>query len=391
MPPDEPQRLATLQAFDVLDSLPEQSFDDLCRLAASACDAPIAFISLLERDRQWFKSMIGLEVQESPREGSFCGYTILGDGLLEVEDVQLDPRFVNAPILSIEPRVRFYAGEPLRAFNGCALGALCVMDLRPRRLERDRRRALTTLGRQVETQLELRRLNLDLVRIDRVRERLSQFVLHDLSSPVTAIGLAAADLRRRAKDPDAVTGIADDIDAAIDLMHGLIADLRDLAISRAGALAPRWQTVALATLAERVRAMTAPKLRVRGLRIDLDLDDAPEAVEADPHLLRRLLQNLVVNAIDFSPDGGVIRIRAAADGDHYTFQVDDDGPGVPPEKREDIFDLYAREPDGSERASRGIGLAFCRAVADAHGGTIAVHPREPRGSSFRARLPLRRG
>jgi signal transduction histidine kinase len=173
-------------------------------------------------------------------------------------------------------------------------------------------------------------------------------------------------------------------------MHGLIADLRDLAISRAGALAPRWQPVPLATVAERVRAMTAPKLRVRGLRIEIDLGDAPEVVEADPHLLRRLVPNLVVNAIDFSPEGGVIHIRAAADGDHYALQVDDDGPGVAPEKREHIFDLYAREPDGSERVSRGIGLAFCRAAAEAHGGTIAVHGREPHGSSFRVRLPLRR-
>jgi diguanylate cyclase (GGDEF)-like protein/PAS domain S-box-containing protein len=158
LPPNEAQRLETLRGYDVLDTPPESSFDDLTLLAAQICQTPIAAISLVDENRQWFKSITGLIATETPRDVAFCAHAILhSDELLEVRDAQADPRFADNPLVTTDPHIRFYAGAPLVAPDGVALGTLCVIDRAPRVLSAEQKTALLALSRTVIAQLELRR------------------------------------------------------------------------------------------------------------------------------------------------------------------------------------------------------------------------------------------
>ncbi len=157
LPPDEPERLATLAQYDVLDTDPEQAYDDLTLLASHICQTPIALVSLVDTDRQWFKSRLGLDVPETHRDVAFCAHAIVSQETMVVNDATTDERFANNPLVLGDPEIRFYAGAPLRVPGGQAIGTLCVIDRVPRELTAEQRAALEALSRQVVAQLELRR------------------------------------------------------------------------------------------------------------------------------------------------------------------------------------------------------------------------------------------
>ncbi|MDY7227100.1 ATP-binding protein [Hyalangium rubrum] len=158
-PWNEEARLEALRSYEVLDTEPEASLDGITRLAAQLCGTPIALISLLDEDRQWFKSRVGLEAQETSRDVAFCAYAILREGLFVVPDAHLDARFARNPLVTGAPHIRFYAGAPLLTPEGLALGTVCVIDRVPRQLSPEQVRSLETLAEQVVAQLELRRMN----------------------------------------------------------------------------------------------------------------------------------------------------------------------------------------------------------------------------------------
>src|SRR4051812_5476337 len=158
IPSDEAERLKALRRYDVLDTAPEEAFDDLTLLAAHICQTPTAMVSLVDEKRQWFKSRIGMPTTETPRDIAFCAHTILhAEEVLEVNDAGKDPRFADNQLVVAEHGIRFYAGAPLVAPDGFALGALCVMDRTPRTLTPEQLTALRALSRRVVAQLELRR------------------------------------------------------------------------------------------------------------------------------------------------------------------------------------------------------------------------------------------
>jgi GAF domain-containing protein len=165
VPPNESRRLKVLWQYDVLDTVPEEMFDDLTELAASICSAPISLISLVDEKRQWFKSSRGVDVDEMERDISFCGHAICQPDLFIVSNAIKDARFKRNPLVTGEPKIRFYAGAPLVTPDGHALGTLCVLDRKPRKLSLSQQRALTLLARVVMTQLELRRHSLELARL----------------------------------------------------------------------------------------------------------------------------------------------------------------------------------------------------------------------------------
>jgi GAF domain-containing protein len=146
----------------VLDTVPEELFDELTELAARICEAPIALISLVDEKRQWFKSRVGLNVTETSRDISFCAHAINQPDLFIVPDAALDPRFADNPLVTTDPKIRFYAGAPLVTTDGYALGTLCIIDKVPRELRPDQKQALRILARHVVSQLELRRRSSEL-------------------------------------------------------------------------------------------------------------------------------------------------------------------------------------------------------------------------------------
>ncbi|WP_216903684.1 GAF domain-containing protein [Synechococcus sp. CCY 9618] len=155
----EQERLEALRDYRILDTPPERAYDDLTALAACICDVPIALISLVDSDRQWFKSKVGLEACQTDRDVSFCAHAILEEDILVIQDTLADSRFAANPLVTRAPNIRFYAGVPLLSPDALPLGTLCVIDHEPRDLSEGQIRALEGLARQVVTQMELRRVS----------------------------------------------------------------------------------------------------------------------------------------------------------------------------------------------------------------------------------------
>jgi len=163
MPAPDRDRVAALQKYAILDTEPEQAFDDLTLLASFVCKTPIALISLVDEDRQWFKSKVGMDACQTSRNIAFCSVAIQQTEVMVVPDTLQDERFRDNPLVVSGPRIRFYAGAPLINEEGYALGTLCVVDRTPREFGADQKEALQALGRLVLAQLEFRR-NLQLLK-----------------------------------------------------------------------------------------------------------------------------------------------------------------------------------------------------------------------------------
>ena len=167
----ETARLTALRSYRILDTDPEQAFDDIVLLASQICGTPISLIALVDEDRQWFKARVGVSIAETSRSVSFCSHAIKGRGIFVVADALEDVRFRENPMVRGEPHIRFYAGAPLITSDGHALGTLCIVDHVPRTLTDGQRRTLDALRRQAESQLELRRNLIDLGKALAERDR----------------------------------------------------------------------------------------------------------------------------------------------------------------------------------------------------------------------------
>ncbi len=195
-PANEEERLHALRELAILDSEPEEAYEDLARLASSLCGVPIGLISFLDNDRQWFKAHPGLDAQETPRDFAFCGYTILQDQTFVVPDASKDARFAGNPLVNGDPFIRFYAGVPLRTASGYRVGTLCVIDRKPHELTSKQSEALTIVAKQAANLLEMRRLV--------VQSRRAADAERQTSSRLAAIYDAATEVAILALSPDGI-------------------------------------------------------------------------------------------------------------------------------------------------------------------------------------------
>ena len=195
LPEDESARLAALRALQVLDTPPEERFDRITRVAQRLFGVPIALISLVDAERQWFKSCLGLDLRETSRDVSFCGHAILGDDVLVIPDARQDPRFADNPLVTGALHLRFYAGQPLRDHQGYRLGTLCLLDHAPRDFTADDRQMLRDLAVWAEAELNATSLSQALLSQQESEARVRRAEA-DLAAALAAQQTANAELER---------------------------------------------------------------------------------------------------------------------------------------------------------------------------------------------------
>lgn len=186
-PINEEKRLESLKELKISDTEIEKSYDDITKLIAEICEVPISLVSLIDENRQWFKSHHGIDANETPREYAFCAHAILQDGIFEINDSRKDERFSDNPLVTDDPNVIFYAGIPLKTPDDHALGTLCVIDHRPKDLNEFQKNALKVLGQQVSNMFELRR-NLNRLATAKSKEvalAMAVTYAHEVNNPLT--------------------------------------------------------------------------------------------------------------------------------------------------------------------------------------------------------------
>lgn len=392
IPDEEAERLEELASYDILDTPPEDLYQRVVTLAAHICQTPMAAVSLIGADRNWLKAEYGIGPEEFPRESAFCAHAVpASDDLTVVPDATQDPRFATNPIVEGEPFVRFYAGAPLETPEGRALGTVCVLDDEPRKLSEDQAEALEALSEMVMTKLELRRQSRQLrartAELERSNEILDQFaglVSHELKDPLGQV-LANLDLVE-----DAASGLDEEtrthLRAAMRGGERLEDTIRDLLVfARADRDELVRETAHVETLvADAVREIE-DQLQAAGATVDVE---GSHRVSGDAGLLVRVVENLLTNAVKYSGEGRPrIRVGSVREGDSVRVTVEDDGIGVPPEKQEEIFELFNRGA-ATDGDGTGLGLALCRRIVERHGGEMGVDSTPGEGSTFWFRLPL---
>ncbi len=394
LPENEAERLRRLDELGILDTLEEQAYDDLTHLAAQICDTPIALVSLVDRDRQWFKSHHGLDARETPRDIAFCSHAILSDEVFIVEDSSRDERFHDNPLATDAPHVKFYAGAPLVTNDRLRLGTLCVIANEPRHITLEQKNALQALARQVVSQLELRLKVKELETLDHAKDEFISMISHELRTPLTSIHgslslLANNTVGRLNGEQQQMMGIAA---RNTDRLLCIVNDILDLAKLEAGKLILERKACDPVELLEKAVELNRPYCTEHDCEIITEFDSSadPVMIEADESRLLQVLSNLISNAAKFSHDKGTIEVSLARDARQACFKVTDHGPGIPADQRQGLFQKFKQlgKPVNQKVPGTGLGLKISKRIVELHNGTIGFDSIPNEATTFYFSLPL---
>ena len=397
IPDNETDRLNRLKLYRILDTPPEEAFDRVTRIVAETLDVPIALISLIDGERQWFKSKHGLDATCTSRDAAFCAHTILSDGLLEIEDARLDRRFSGNPMVVDDPAIRFYAGAPLRAPGGLNIGTLCALDRKPRKLADKQRQLLSDLADIVIDELELRaalRRAMSEVAAEikkrAIENEFISLVTHELRTPLTSIRGSLALL-----DGLAIKGIPQDAAEMIAIANRnvgtllrLVNDLLDFQKFEAGKMNLDFDVVDSRRLLRDTCENMSGFAGEKGVRIRVK-SEAKATIVGDGARLSQALMNLISNAIRFSPEDGEVVVESGIRGESLRILVTDKGPGIPEAFQDQVFRKFSQAPGQNNVKGTGLGLAISKAIIEAHRGAIGFDTALGRGTTFHVELPLR--
>lgn len=357
----ETERLNALLNYEVLDSEDEKVFDELTELASAICGTQISLISLVDKDRQWFKSRVGLDAPETPRNIAFCSHAILQEKVFEVPNALEDDRFFDNPLVTGAPDIRFYAGAPLVTPEGLPLGTLCVIDREPKKLNEDQERALQILAKQVITQLELRIHTRQVERINEQREKIFAVVAHDLRSPFNGIMGMSKILKSKAEslNPERIMQAAEGILASSHKVYQLLDELLQWTKNEMGAIKINAQGVKVEAVIQGTTDFLGDAADLKNVELKTNIE-GDLAVAADETLVKTVLRNLVSNAIKYTPEHGVVTLNAKQENDVVKISVQDTGAGIPADLKESLFSTTVESHVGSAgEKGQGIGLKLC--------------------------------
>jgi len=398
IPVNERERLENLRAYSILDTLPEEEYDEITFLASKICGTPISLVTLIDETRQWFKSKYGLEINETPREYAFCAHAIQDqDNILIVPDSREDIRFQDNPLVTDHPNVVFYAGVPLVTPQGFPLGTLCVIDNVPRRLEESQIEALQALANQLIKLLELRIAFIQLreseqrlKELNATKDRLFSIIGHDLRGPIGGFKsliqllISGYDLSNSKQLLEILKVIHKTANSTYDLLENLL----EWAKSQQNEIVFNPEKIELKDLVFNIMNLFSEVILNKEINIVNEIPD-DQFLVADKNMLSTVLRNLISNAIKFTPNGKSIKISVANIGDNIKISVQDEGTGIQEEDLPKLFNsLSPLSTYGTQgEKGSGLGLLLCKDFVERHTGIIEVNSIWGGGSTFSFTLP----
>lgn len=389
----EYERLKALKEYEVLDTEAEQVFDDLTRLASEICDTPISLISLVDPDRQWFKSKVGIDAEETHRDIAFCSHAILQNDLFEVPNALEDERFFDNPLVTSDPNIRFYAGTQLKTPDGYNIGTLCVIDREPKQLTQHQKNALEILGREVISQLELRIRNKQLETASQYKSEYLANMSHELRTPLNAIvGLSELSLRHKQfmNVDEEIQSHMSQIYASGKTLLGVINAVLDLSKIEAAKMELNEASCYLPELLERTMEVVNYRAELADVHLELKVAaDAEVAVMLDEQKVSQILINIINNAIKFTPQGKSVMVSVWTQQKSIYFEIVDEGIGISADNLKTLFNKYAQVSKSKKpQEGTGLGLTITKGLLELMLGEIEMTSIEGEGTRVLASIPL---
>ena len=388
IPINEAKRLESLKELDIIDSIPEQAYDNITKLASYICKTPIAVMNMIGSDQNWFKSKYGTELCGSTRDDSFCGHTILDPkNLMEVPIAKDDERFKDNPFVIADNGISYYAGISLLDTEGLPLGTLCVYDIEENQLDEQQKEALIALGKQVELLLESRRKNLALEKMqtalndnNNILREFASTVSHDLKMPLANMILTADMIKVKygkvlgQEGGDYLSYLKQSGLTLSDYINGLLDhysnNTNDQQIEEFFLNDMLEDIIDLLQIAE---------------NCEINLPDTNLKITSNRSALGQIFMNLINNSLKYNDNEKIIiEIDCTENKRYFNFSIKDNGIGIAEEEQERIFNLFTTvaKTDRRGKKGHGIGLSTVKKLVESLGGEIKLKSEENKGTLF---------
>lgn len=389
---NENDRLKNLKSYEILDTSIEDDFDKLARLASIICETPIALISFIDSDRQWFKSVIGLtDLKETSRNISFCNYAIKNNGVMEITDALLDERFMGNPYVVGDPNIRFYAGSPLRSPEGYNLGTICVIDDRPHKLSDEQLEALQILSNQVIELLVLRKtakrlsdaqklieeqhdLLVNKARLQTIGE-LAGGICHQINNPLAIIAgrsmILRSQLKTKLPDDTDVQKELDVIDQTSERVSGILKALRTYAKD----FGEEIYETRVSEIVDDALTLMKNKIVNSGIKLSYNKNSNSTA-NINKNQISQVVLDLLNNAVEAMEETSQknLQVELRDVDNNIELTVTDSGSGISEEDQNKIFRPFFT----TKSRHFGIGLSNARTYLRQHKGSIKLlHRKDP--------------